>query len=681
MCLLAAAQIADWTSVAWSSEFMPGNALPSGYKMVHSKSSTVSHKRTGQTVTSLKWLGSDAAGKAVAGKIAVSGNKVLADGGEKLARQERLARWQLHGAIDDGAAAHFAVLAAANTDTPLGYFATVAQPDSFCDKGRPSSQQCLAAVAVGDEARFAQVKAAAVAVGASVTWHNGPFFSGKAKPSQLLALKHDPLFASISLEPGSPEPTSLSTVWGNSIYGWNTGVVALGVKVCLLEGYAPKSASPFMSGLGFQGIRFPDGAQNSHANEMSALLFGSFAPEGIAQQASTWVANWKWPYWEQTGPAGSYLPFPWWTALDFCRDRETTVWNFSQKHQTGADLNPAEPMVDDRYFDYMALQPPYPTIVASAANEGTGLFVHNKLRNGLVVGGSQEGPAQYSSSCGEYAPSANRQAHTIWGDFPSAGSSNVGSQGKNPTTAHNDWELPHLVAPATSGCLAVPTLPVGTGTGGTSAATALVSGAIAQIQQVNSELKAWPEACRAIVMATADEDVDAVPLNLTDGHDDKDGAGELNVAAAVVLAAPTNHVEFPQSSGVAAGFAYGTFNFQNPAQFLPPEYSWQPFQFAIDYKISTSFSQQIRVILAWNSTPMCYDEATCTANEAVVPDLDLHVLNQATGAYVQTSTSYDSNYEVIQFNAVAGETYQVRFLWFGGGSHSWYAIAWAPNAI
>ena len=228
-------------------------------------------------------------------------------------------------------------------------------------------------------------------------------------------------------------------------------------------------------------------------------------------------------------------------------------------------------------------------------------------------------------------------------------------------------------------CFGVPIR--GVGTGGTSAATAIVSGAVAQIQQVNPELKTWPEACRAIVMASADEDVDTVPLNLTDGHDDKDGAGEINVAAAGILAAPTNHVGLTQTSGVAAGFDFGTFNFLNQAQFLPQEYSWQPAQFATEYKISTPYSQQIRVVLAWNSTPMCYDPATCTANEAIVPDLDLIIVNQTTGAFVQTSTSYDSNYEVVQFPANAGETYKVRILWYGGGSHSWYAVAWAPNAI
>ncbi|MBM4344212.1 MAG: hypothetical protein FJ100_12660 [Deltaproteobacteria bacterium] len=137
----------------------------------------------------------------------------------------------------------------------------------------------------------------------------------------------------------------------------------------------------------------------------------------------------------------------------------------------------------------------------------------------------------------------------------------------------------------------------------------------------------------------------------------------------------------PQAQPTAAGYDYGTFNFLNPDQFLPPQHGGQAYTFVHEYKASTTANQQVRVVLVWNSTPMCWDPDSCATTEAIVPDLDLHVTNQATGQFVATSTSYDSNYEVVQFTASANEVYLIRFVWLVGGSHSWYAVAWAPNAI
>lgn len=661
----------------------PVDAVPPGCTIRAANTATAQLKRTNTAITKTKWTGTGPDGKFASGMYALAGGKLLADGGAELERQERLAVWAERGAIDDEAWQHFATLPAAKEQEPLGFFASVRGPEVFCDKVAGPDANCLAAQAAAHKAKIAQVSTPLLAAGGTIEWQDGPFFSGKASPKLLMALRHHPLMASIALEPLSPEPTSLSSVWGDSVVGWSTGVNPVDVRVCLIEGYAPTVTWPWTNGLQIAHVRFPNGLPDvdAHCNQMADILTGTAFPTGLALGAQISVANWNWP----DGPSGPSESYPWWTGLTYCRDRLTTVWNFSQRYGsiTIYVTNPQQvPYAEDRYFDWLALQAPYPTMLAAAGNFGNAKNVNNKLRNGLVVGGSQERAAQQGSDCSFYVdPSAARSTHTIWGGFGyvEQGDS-VGSQGKNPATAHGDWELPHIVAPSTSSCLSISA--TGKTTGGTSASTAAVSAGVAQIQQVNSALRSWPEACRAIVMATADEDVDGPAIDLTDAVDDLDGAGEINIQGQVTLAESVNRQPAPQVSYAAQGFDYGTFEFNDPANFIPPA-SGAARTFYHQYRVMSPTTRQIRLVLTWNSASTCADPATCDPIQSLVPDLDMAVVVDQSDQDVARSMSYDSNYEVIQFQALAGVHYRVRLTYFpySGGTRSWYAIAWAPNAI
>jgi hypothetical protein len=169
--------------------------------------------------------------------------------------------------------------------------------------------------------------------------------------------------------------------------------------------------------------------------------------------------------------------------------------------------------------DRATLDYPWPLYVFGAGNDGNDQYVGNLPRNGLVVG------------VVGHRDTADRSDDLL----------SSGSHGKNPiadptTLPHGDAEFPHLVA-------AAPAYAAYDGStwGGTSAAAPMVASAALRMMQANNELRWYPEASRAILMATADHTISSVRVT-GDTTDDLAGAGELNAAAAVDLAFPQNIV-------------------------------------------------------------------------------------------------------------------------------------------
>lgn len=663
--------------------FTPTGAIPVGCAVQTANTAQTHLDKANIAIVRTKWTGSGPDGKIANGIYATAAGKVLPDLGAALNEQERKALWAERGAIDSEAWQAFAAMSPAKQQESVAFLGSVRAGDVFCDKVAGPDANCLAAQTESYASNLAQVSAALAVQGGKVTWQNGPFFSGNASPQQLMAIRQQPGVAMLSLQHGSPMPTSLSGAWGDSVLGWHTGVSPSDVKVCLIEGNAPSAGSPWMDGLTFAGIRFPLGTPDTwwgHPNQMADVLIGAGSQPGLAPGAQVFVANWKFPY----GASGPSSIGPWWDGLTYCRDNQTTVWNFSQRYDSISGLildGPVAAVAEDRYFDWLAVQPPYPTIVASAGNNGNVWHVNNKLRNGLVVGGSQEDGQKFSSDCGSYNPTPNRAMHTIWGNWTTVlANGYVGSQGLNGATVHGDWELPHVVAPSTSSCLAIAA--IASGTGGTSAATAATSAGVAQIQHVNSLLKSWPEACRAIVMATADQNVDGPVLSLTDSVDDLDGAGEINIQAQVILAQPANRRPAPQTTYADQGFDYGTFYLNDSAIFIPNS-GGSSRTFYHQYRIQSASTGLVRVVLTWNNASACSNPQTCDPTQELVPDLDMTVAVDQTNQLVGWSSSYDSNYEFIEFQATAGVPYRVwiNYYPYSGGTQSYYAIAWTTHAL
>ena len=291
----------------------------------------------------------------------------------------------------------------------------------------------------------------------------------------------------------------------------------------------------------------------------------------------------------------------------------------------------------------------YPSIVASAGNSGGSVQSH--LRNGLVVGAVDD----HGSS---------DRASVTMADF---------SSWQNTDLA----ELPHLVAPGVNINVVSDDAsgnPVQVNFRGTSAAAPQVSGAIASLQEYDTNLKTWPEAVVPIMLVSAFTDTqplgpDGVPFDLDDGNDDRDGAGLL--AAAEAWEVVYSGQKSPGNTPAERGFNYGGYNTASW-----PQATWiYPYYYA-----SVPAGAYLRVATFMLNHPACGTPATqsnCTHDD--FPNYGLYVWNTATGAY-QWSSSAGNNYKyVIIWNTYSTtQTFGISmfmFSWAGMSADTW-GMAW-----
>jgi hypothetical protein len=225
----------------------------------------------------------------------------------------------------------------------------------------------------------------------------------------------------------------------------------------------------------------------------------------------------------------------------------------------------------------------------------------------------------------------------------------VRSSWRNPTTPNGDRELPEIVAPGyfVDGA--------GITNSGTSASAPIITGLVAAMLERNSTLASWPEAQKAILLASADCNTDGTTLDLTDTTDDRDGVGLVNGVRAVELADSSNRVQ-PFNFATAQGYDYGYMDFTSDFVAAGSSREWQQ-----RYTIFTGATGVVNLAFTWDATPDCPQntEASCQAH---APDGDLNVVlrnTQFVSPLVVSSMSYDNNYEVIQAALAAYSEYEV----------------------
>ena len=460
--------------------------------------------------------------------------------------------------------------------------------------------QAELAANVNVQAEFKKGVAGAVAF-APVGYFNAPAVWTQATKAEVMYLSSLEAVAALYLwQPSTPLATD---AWYSTINaGCATCNYATSQPVCIIEKNRPDDVST-LSLIDFLNDP-PNGSTDAHARWVTGFLRSTTSPGGGAASASTdYLANYYDLYGNNSGP-----------AMNWCASSGARVWNFSQ---TGS-------AAEDRLFDYWTRVSPYPVIAAAAGDSGSAAVVDNKGYNVLSVGGSND------------QGDSDRSNDVLW---PSSSS-------KNPTTPNNDRELPLLVAPAYN------VISAGYVNSGTSGAAPQVAAAAAQLHVVNTGLRSWPEAIRAILMCSADENVDGGVLNLGDGTDDRDGAGELNLAIATSLASASNKVD-GGNTAVQQGFDYGTMDFANDfaAGYYRETYN-------VKYPLS---NMRIRAVLTWDAKATCTsgsDPSSCTS-DTLDADLDLRVYD-SNWTLVAYSTSSDNNYELVEFAATANMTYHIR---------------------
>ncbi len=282
----------------------------------------------------------------------------------------------------------------------------------------------------------------------------------------------------------------------------------------------------------------------------------------------------------------------------------------------------------DRVADYISTNYPFPTICQAAGNIDNGdntEYVNHKGFNPIVVGQDME-TGQISST-------------SVW---------------RNPNSGQ---ELPHVTACAHTN-MSMFEKPDGTAyicpNGGTSLSAALTAGLCADLMTVNSDLRSWPEAVRALVMASATNIDGNSWYNDLYYVDMKDGAGRTNGTFAQYSAA--NHFGGGQSITGNNGWYSNTY-----------------FQGATNYdtiRVYVTSTSQFNVVLSFSARVSGTDFSSETLS-----DLDLAVYYN--GNTVGVSLSGTNPEEVINLTNVSTGTYTIVVRPYNVSTDTYYAVAWS----
>jgi hypothetical protein len=323
-------------------------------------------------------------------------------------------------------------------------------------------------------------------------------------------------------------------------------------------------------------------------------------------------------------------------------DRRCTV--ISQSFHRSTEPGSGVLQSDDFYKDWLALHWPYPTIVQAAGNYWLGdpdgisppqdEFVNHKTFNCLVVGNHDDTAASMS------------------GD----------SVFRNPTSPHNDRELPDISANGTS------VTTVGLTMSGTSMAAPAAAGCVALIQEVNATLQSWPEGCRAIMMAgaTRNPSGDTWWVDVSQGDDAFDGAGGVNALESVRIAQLRR---FRDDTGTSRGWDVGTLRSADIGSGQETTFS---------YTLTAPWvlpGARAKVALAWDSAVAEPPAGQQPTTSTLTVDLDLKIYDSQ-GTLVGYSGSYDNSYEIAEFAVTPGASYTVKIRRWSGTADVWYGIAW-----
>lgn len=388
----------------------------------------------------------------------------------------------------------------------------------------------------------------------------------------------------------------------NIVDAW--GFEGDGVEVAILEDSRAQFNNPYIAGT----TRVPaDPNVDQHATATTGMV-GSTHPtvQGIAQGVSLFSAN-----------ATDYSDANLSAAMDWAAiTQNNDVINNSWGGNSGnTDLN-----VHDRHLDYI-VRNLWSTVTVAAGNEANGC-------NSGTARVTSPARGYNMISVGNYAD----QNTLTWDDDAMSGCSSY----IDPSTGNDKPEVAAVGSSITSTITTTPWIDnVGSGT---SYAAPMVAGEAALLMQRSTDLKIRPEAVKAIIMATA--------LNNIEGDSrlsDKDGAGGVDMRAAFRV--------------VDEGWwAWGSYT----ASTLP-----------VTYTVYASQGQVVRAAIAWDSNP-----AADYSTDPLQADIDLRVTNSA-GTYITSSATIANSSEIVEFVAPATDNYSLRVNDFSfSGAQEYVGIAW-----
>ncbi|KAF2191649.1 subtilisin-like protein [Zopfia rhizophila CBS 207.26] len=271
-----------------------------------------------------------------------------------------------------------------------------------------------------------------------------------------------------------------------------------------------------------------------------------------------------------------------------------------------------------------------PPLILNDADE------HGRLVCGIISNTEPGQPHGIAPDCNLFSANSSSNDALRW----------AATTRENPRSI--DRELPHITA---NGELVAA---VGVALSGTSFAAPAVAGAVALIQQANSDLRKLPAACRAILLASADRNISGSTWwqDVQVPRDASDGAGALNAEAAVLVVQSRASKDGPPRKRAWDGGLWWGGNFGPNAV--------SSFRYRIQVPTATTTGRfTVKVAFTWDSF------IPFNATGAVVPHMsflwwnfDLLVFDDR-GVQVANSSSFDNNYEIVEFTSLPNQEYAI----------------------
>jgi len=401
-------------------------------------------------------------------------------------------------------------------------------------------------------------------------------------------------------------PTDLASIV------WSRGITGAGATIAILDG---GRIDPAVTCLDITDTRNTPQGTDAHMTRVASVVacdhatYQGIAPGAIMLSAGFDDSDYPGPNSQQDAVA----------ALQWAVDSPHTapIANISYGWEADNNLH-----WTDQAFDYWA-RSGFVLIAKSAGNTGGSITSPGKGWNILTVGGTDD------------------HQNAAWGDDTMWGSSAY----INPTSSNGDREKPEVVAVAAG----ITTIDLGGNpnpqpVNGTSYAAPQVAGLAALLIDRDLALAVWPEASRAIIMASATHNIIG-PTGIPTGQELRDGAGAINAALADTVAQIHNTSSTnPCTASCWWGISINNTNFPIGTYL---------------YRYSTANKGDlIRVAISW------WSNADTPANnysfDRLDTDLHLGVLDPdgqwVPGAW---SASWDNNYELVEFVAPKTGTYRI----------------------
>lgn len=383
---------------------------------------------------------------------------------------------------------------------------------------------------------------------------------------------------------------------------WDAGVTGSGIKVAVVEaGGIDFSNTNLKPGSYFNPKGSPYYFISMHTTEVAGIIGSQHVTyKGVSYGAPRLLS----------ANAGNFKESSLINASEWAMINGATILSNSWGDDTGLIMGGM-----DKYLDHIVWYH-YKTVTAAAGNNytGTGNIDSPGLAyNVITVGGFQDNNNGYWPD------------DIMWG------------KGNSPGSAWRDpyWtdrEKPEVVAIATHGSENIMTTKAGgtlmgrTDFAGTSYAAPAVAGEAALLMQKYNNFKYWPEVIKAIIMASADHNIEGESR-----LSDYDGAGGIDILKAY------------ETGAKASGWTASASDFPK------------------DFPFFATQGQKVRVVITWDSHP---DHNRPTTRDDLQTDLDLNILDPSGRIMSPRSNSWDNNYEIIEFTAPTTGAYNARVLKF-----------------